>query len=80
MTFGNSMQCVICKNGETAPGTTTVTVDRNELTVVLRHVPAEVCQTCGSDYLRAEVMAQVEKMVERAADQGTLVEIREFAA
>jgi len=74
------MHCVICKSGETASGTTTVTVDRNELTVVLRHVPAEICQTCGADYLNAEVMARVEKMVEIAAGQGTLVEIREFAA
>ena len=37
------MQCVICKQGETRPGMTTVTVERNGLTLVIKNVPARVC-------------------------------------
>ena len=74
------MKCVMCKHGELAAGTTTVTVDRNNMTIVLRHVPANICQTCGADYVDGKVMARVEKTITAAARQGTVVEIREFAA
>ena len=74
------MKCIMCKHGELAAGTTTVTVDRNNMTIVLRHVPASICQTCGADYVDGKVMAQVEKSVTAATRQGTVVEVREFAA
>ncbi len=74
------MKCVMCKHGELAAGSTTVTVDRNNMTIVLRHVPANICQTCGADYIDGITMAQVEKTVNAAILQGTVVEIREFAA
>ena len=41
------MKCAICKNGETYPGTTTVTLTRGEATIVIKNVPAEVCDNCG---------------------------------
>src|SRR2546422_8301609 len=45
------MKCVICQFGETEPGTTTVTLTRGETTVVIRDVPAQVCTTCGEEYV-----------------------------
>ena len=36
------MKCVICKQGETLPGVTTVTLERNGLTLVVKSVPARV--------------------------------------
>ncbi|MGZ3610756.1 MAG: type II toxin-antitoxin system MqsA family antitoxin, partial [Ktedonobacteraceae bacterium] len=47
------MRCVICKQGETQPGTTTMTLERDSTTVVFKNVPAEVCQICGEAYLDA---------------------------
>ena len=35
------------------PGTTTMTLERNETTVVFKHVPAEVCEVCGEAYIDA---------------------------
>ena len=37
------MQCTICKTGQTHPGTTTVTLQRDNTVVVIRDVPAEIC-------------------------------------
>ncbi len=37
------MKCVICKTGETAPGKVTVTLQRDEATVLIKDVLAEVC-------------------------------------
>lgn len=74
------MKCVVCKHGETAPGTTTVTVDRGNVVVVLRHVPADICQNCGADYTRGDVMGTIENIVESATNAGAIVEIREYQA
>jgi YgiT-type zinc finger domain-containing protein len=49
------MSCVLCKHGETRPGLVTVTLQRGETTVVLRHVPADVCDNCGKYYLSSDV-------------------------
>ena len=46
------MKCVICKYGETAPGKVTVTLEDEAATVVIKEVPARVCQTCGEEYVR----------------------------
>ncbi len=37
------MKCIICKKGVTRQGTTTVTLERDCLTMVVKGVPAEVC-------------------------------------
>ena len=37
------MRCVICKSGDVQPGLTTFTVERGEMTLVLKGVPARVC-------------------------------------
>ena len=73
------MKCVVCKHGETGPGTTTVTIDRGALVVVLRHVPADICQNCGADYTRGDVMETIERIIDSATNSGAIVEVREYA-
>ena len=34
-----------------APGTATLVLERDALTMVVRHVPAEVCENCGEEYV-----------------------------
>lgn len=45
------MKCVICKNGETHPGLITITLKRDERTLVFKDIPADICETCGAYYL-----------------------------
>ncbi len=45
------MRCVICREGDTPPGTVTVTLQRGNTVIVVRDVPAAVCQNCGEYYL-----------------------------
>jgi len=44
------MKCVICKQAETRPGTTTVALERDGKALVVRNVPALVCPNCGEAY------------------------------
>ena len=41
------VKCVICIRGETRPGQATVTLQRGDCTIIIKEVPAEVCQNCG---------------------------------
>jgi YgiT-type zinc finger domain-containing protein len=42
--------CTTCKNGTMRTGHTTVTFDKDNVVIVFRNVPAQVCDTCG-DYI-----------------------------
>jgi YgiT-type zinc finger domain-containing protein len=74
------MRCIVCKHGETEPGVTTLSVDRGGHVIVIRSVPAEVCSTCGEEYLSAEVMKTLEAEVEQAERAGIEVAVRSFQA
>jgi YgiT-type zinc finger domain-containing protein len=74
------MKCVLCKQGETRPGQTTVTLQRGETTIIIKGVPAEVCENCGEYYLSEAVTEQVLERAEQAVKNGAEVEILRFAA
>ncbi len=74
------MKCVLCKQGETRPGQTTVTLQRGETTIIIKGVPAEVCENCGEYYLSETVTEQVLERAEQAVKNGAEVEILRFAA
>jgi YgiT-type zinc finger domain-containing protein len=74
------MKCVICKHGETAPGLTTVTLNRDDAIVVFKLVPADVCQNCGEYYLSDEVTGILLNRAEMAISSGSEVEIQRYAA
>ncbi len=74
------MKCVVCKQGEMQPGTTTMTLERNVTTVVFKNVPAEVCDTCGEAYLDAATTRQLLHVVEEAARLGVQVDVRSYVA
>ena len=74
------MKCVICKTGETHSGKTSVTLQRGRTVVVIRDVPAEICDDCGEYYLddvtARRLYADAEKSVQRHVE----VEIQNYAA
>lgn len=74
------MKCSICKNGETHHGTTTVTMTRGEATIVVKNVPAEICDNCGEYYLDDATSAKIMSMAEEAIKQNHEVEVIQFAA
>ena len=73
------MNCVICRNGDTSPGTTTVTLQRGSLTLIVRGVPAAICKTCGEAYVDQASATRLLQTAEQASKAGIQVEIREFA-
>jgi len=74
------MKCTICRNGETGPGRVTVALQRGETTVIIKDVPAGVCDNCGEYYLTEQVTHDVLKRAEESVCRGVEVEILRFAA
>ena len=74
------MTCVICKQGQTHEGTTIVTLGRGNTTVVIKDVPAEICENCGEYYLSEEVTEKVQDMAEQAVQHGAELEVLHYAA
>jgi len=74
------MKCVICRQGDTAPGKVTVTLQRGETTIVFKDVPAEVCQNCDEFYLSEEVTEKLLSRAEAAVKNGAELEILRYAA
>ncbi len=72
------MKCVICKKGETKVGLATLSLERNGTSLVFKKVPANVCATCGEEYVDKEITAKLLKVAEDAASTGIQVEIREY--
>ena len=74
------MRCIVCKNGSTEPGLVTVTVDKRTTVVVIRDVPANVCSTCGEEYIDADTMREIEKLVKSAQKAGMNIAVQQFKA
>ena len=72
------MKCPICKHGETTAGDATVTLERGGLTLVVKAVPAQVCDNCGEVYVDEQAAAQLLNEAEASARAGTEINVRHF--
>ena len=74
------MTCVICRQAETEPGLTIMTLTRGKLTLVVRNVPARVCPNCGEAYLDEATAEQLLRTAEQLAEAGAQVDVRDYLA
>ena len=74
------MPCSICRTGQTSAGQVTVTLQRGDTTVILKGVPADVCDNCGEYYLSEDITHCVLEVAADAVTRGAEVEILRFAA
>lgn len=74
------MKCVICKVGDIRQGKATVTLERDGTTLVIKGVPARVCDNCGEEYVDEETADQLLKTAEEAVRAKVQVDIREYVA
>lgn len=72
------MKCVICKHGETADGFATVTIERDGLTLVVKKVPARVCQNCGEEYVDDAVASELFNTAATTAKSGAEFDVRHY--
>jgi len=74
------MKCVICKTGELGPGRTNVTHERDTHVVVIKDVPAEICDACGEAYFDGDVAQAVYDLAESSLASGRDYSVLKYAA
>ncbi len=65
------MQCLICMQAQTVDGLTPVAFARGEFRLVINHVPARICPSCGEAYVEEAVALNLLREAEREFAQGT---------
>jgi YgiT-type zinc finger domain-containing protein len=73
------MKCFICNQAETIPGTTSVLLERDHLSLTVTNVPARICPNCGEAYADETVTASLLRQAEEMAKAGTKVDVRAYA-
>lgn len=74
------MNCVICKNGSLSDGSVTVTLQRDNSVIIVKNVPASVCNNCGEYVLGELVTEKIMQLAEEAVNKNAEVEILQYAA
>ena len=74
------MKCAICQHGTTTDGYTTVVLERDQTTVVFKKVPAQICGTCGEEYVSSVVNKALLSRAHEEWKRGIILEMLNFAA
>ena len=60
---GKIMNCVLCK-ADLTKGRVNHIVDLGERIIIIKNVPANICEQCGEYYLDTKTALQLESMVD----------------
>lgn len=74
------MDCVICKSGKMEDGKVTVTLQRGESVIVVKNVPAMVCDNCGEYKVTEAVAGNLLSIAEDAVAKNAEIEVLQYAA
>jgi YgiT-type zinc finger domain-containing protein len=74
------MLCLLCRQAETVDGLTTILFERGEMRLVVNHVPARVCPSCGEAYVEEDVAVRLLRQADDVSDAGILDVIQDYRA
>ncbi|MEI6436580.1 MAG: type II toxin-antitoxin system MqsA family antitoxin [Bacteroidota bacterium] len=69
------MNCVICKTGAMQDGQVTVTLEKNGSIILIKEVPAHICDVCEHYYLDQEIAKEVLNRGNQAFIKGAELEV-----
>ena len=72
------MNCLICRQAEIVDGFTSITFEREEFRVLINHVPAHICSSCGEAIVDEEVAIRLLSVAEDVINEGIIEDIREY--
>ena len=73
-----TMKCVICKHGELEPGITPILFEQDGCRIVMKEVPANVCNNCGESYVNEKVAHEILDQINTAVHQGIVIDVRKY--
>ncbi|MCE9647537.1 MAG: type II toxin-antitoxin system MqsA family antitoxin [Chloroflexi bacterium] len=72
------MICLICRQAEIVPGSTSIPFERGEFRLLVNHVPARICPVCGEAILEEMTAIRLLSLVEGTLQDGLMDEVRDF--
>ena len=67
------MKCAICRYGETQIGFTTLVLEKQQTTLIFKHVPAQICDNCGEEYISSQINQEIlEKATKKISNEISL--------
>jgi YgiT-type zinc finger domain-containing protein len=70
--------CFNCPEGEYQTGTTTRTLEDGDTVLVVKEVPALVCDKCGDAVFSESVSERLEALIDEAVASGVESEVRRY--
>lgn len=61
-------------------GETTVLLERGASIIIIKNVPAYICENCGEKYYDSDITRQVMRRAEEAVQKGTELEVLRLVA
>ena len=74
------MICPICKSGKMEEGYTSLTFEKVSATLVIKGIPANVCDNCGEAFVSEDIARKLHDLAKSEFDKGVEVEVVHFAA
>jgi YgiT-type zinc finger domain-containing protein len=72
------MICLICRQSDIVDGFTSITLEREEFRLLINHVPAHICPSCGEAIVDEDVAIQLISEAENSFEQGMREDVREY--
>ena len=73
-----SKSCVVCRTGQRQPGETSHTMQRDQTTITVHHVPGEVCDNCGEAYLDGPTVDRLQQLLADAIRGGVRLAVVDY--
>jgi YgiT-type zinc finger domain-containing protein len=77
--MAEARKCALC-GGNRISGTATFSADRGGVVVVIRDVPATICDQCGEEWFEDGVVQALQESVEGARSRGAQIEVTSMSA
>ena len=72
------MICLICRQTEIIEGFTSIIFEREEFHLLLNHVPAHICPSCGEAVVDEDVAVRLLREAEEVVNEGIFEGIRDY--
>jgi len=69
------MICTACKTGTLMVGTTVIPYVSDKVNILVKDVPAMVCDQCGAWYAEPEILEHVRQIIRNEEESGHLVSV-----
>jgi YgiT-type zinc finger domain-containing protein len=72
------MNCIICRQAQTAGGFTSVTLEHGEFRIQINQVPAQICPECGEAIVAEAVAINLIRLAKHSSDQGIREDVCDY--